>query len=569
MGRWTSRLSMTCLLTLLSVTVMVAQGTCSELIEQALSAVAENCDVLDRNNACYGYNLVKAAFVGEVADDFFAEPADVAAILDLETLATAAMDEANNVWGVAVMNIQANIPNTLPGQNVTFVLMGDTEVENAVDPEAVFQPADGIEVTIIAADGANIRTGPGLNFNVVGGARTNSSLQADGQSADNEWLRIAYNDRLGWVNKIVLAEDSAMADLPVLSPELRTAMQAFYLRTGIGQTACEAAPEDILIVQGPDNIEIELSVNGANVEIGSTIGLRMIEIDSELFLEMLVFSGQGRANGVIVPQGFRTLMCLGEADSRGTDGEANDLIVTCDPSTPEPIEDFGEQWCFLEQLPASIMNYQIEILCPGETPPPTANSTGPRSELPGVDCSTFSLIAPLIPVDAGNHEFSWTPAEGENLQYQLVFYNVDGNEVESFYTFDTSYFINLGAQTATGGQFAWEVRIYQNGRYACVTQRSPRLIRTAGADRPPRGAAGSGLSAYIGGCTMGAGGWIASISWSGALASDSISASSNEGDSAGGSGASGTMIMGGGPGGMTGISVSSTSSGSDNVGNCP
>ena len=72
------------------------------------------------------------------------------------------------------------------------------------------------------------------------------------------------------------------------------------------------------------------------------------------------FSGRASANGVDVPQGYHTLMCLGEEDSRGTDGEVNDLIVTCDPSEPEPIEDFGESWCFLEQLPVNIMNYQIE-----------------------------------------------------------------------------------------------------------------------------------------------------------------------------------------------------------------
>jgi hypothetical protein len=570
MGRWTPRLVMMWLLTLLSVTVIVAQETCSELIEQALSAVDESCNTLDRNSACYGFNLVEAAFVEDVPDDFFADPADLASILDLETIATAALDEANDIWGVAVMSIQANIPNTLPGQNVTFVLMGDTEIENAVATEDAFQPGEGIEVTITAPDGANIRTGPGLNFNVVGGARADSTLQADGQSADGEWLRVAHNNRLGWVNKIVLAEDAAMADLPVLSPELRTSMQAFYLRTGIGATACEEVPEDILVVQGPDNIEVELSVNGANVEIGSTIGLRTLQINDELFLELLVFSGRASANGVDVPQGFRTLMCLGEADNRGTDGEANDLIVTCDPSEPELIEDFGEVWCFLEQLPLSIMNYQIEILCPGETPPPNAGGTGSVSELPGVDCSDFHLVAPLIPVDASDHTFSWTPAEGENLQYELVFYNVDGNQVETFYTFDTSYSLNLGAQTATGGEFAWEVRVRQNGRYACVTERSPRLMRTPFADPPPEGGApGSGLSAYIGACTPGAAGWIASISWSGALPSDSITATSNEGDSAGGSGASGSLILGGGPGGMTGITVSSTSSGSTGVGNCP
>jgi len=39
-------------------------------------------------------------------------------------------DQVNGVWGLAVMQLQPNIPDTLPGQNVTFLLFGDTEIED-------------------------------------------------------------------------------------------------------------------------------------------------------------------------------------------------------------------------------------------------------------------------------------------------------------------------------------------------------------------------------------------------------------------------------------------------------
>src|SRR5262245_57627389 len=111
MRRWKTSLGLTWLVLLLSVTTVIAQVTCSELIEQALSAVGENCNTLERNSVCYGFDFVQAAFQSEVPEDYFTIPADIADVLDLETVATAALDEANDTWGVAVMNIQANIPN--------------------------------------------------------------------------------------------------------------------------------------------------------------------------------------------------------------------------------------------------------------------------------------------------------------------------------------------------------------------------------------------------------------------------------------------------------------------------
>jgi len=95
------------------------------LIEEALTATDENCSSLDRHMACYGHNQVEAAFLSNMADDYFVEPADLAHVTELATIATAGLNEDENIWGVAVMNLQANIPNTLPGQNVRFVLMGD------------------------------------------------------------------------------------------------------------------------------------------------------------------------------------------------------------------------------------------------------------------------------------------------------------------------------------------------------------------------------------------------------------------------------------------------------------
>lgn len=471
------------MLTLLTVFVVAAQASnCTALLEDALLAVEDNCDRTGRNEACYGYNQVSASFINEVADDFFTQPSDVVGIAEIETIRTAGLNLDSGIWGVATMNIQANLPNTLPGQNVTFMLLGDVEVENGVDPETAFQPSEGIEIIVTAPSGANIRSGADLNFNVVGGARPDEILLADGISEDGEWFRVAYNERVAWVNRIVFDDTiEAVDDLPVLSDDLQTPMQAFYLRTGIGRPECEEVPDNLLMVQGPENIEINITANGADISIGSTLGLRIILIDGQPFLQAIAFAGEIDFMGVRLRPGQFSQACLGEEDSRGQDGNDNDLVVICDPTPAETLDNYGEDWCVMEQLPANLLNYAINILCPGETPVVTGNNAGgiaTTSNVEGVNCDSFSLISPLRPVNSGNQTFSWSSVEGEGIQYQLVFYNFEGTEVESFWTSATSHTLNLGQDTSTGGTFSWEVRAYQGDSYACVTFRSQALTRT-------------------------------------------------------------------------------------------
>ncbi len=75
--------------------------------------------------------------------------------VDLRTITGAPLQLADEIWGLALTRLQADLPDTLPGQNVTVVLMGDIAVENAVPPEAVRQPVTPIDVT--ASAGVNLR----------------------------------------------------------------------------------------------------------------------------------------------------------------------------------------------------------------------------------------------------------------------------------------------------------------------------------------------------------------------------------------------------------------------------
>ena len=105
------------------------QGACPTIVNQVLQSVDNICSDTGRNQACYG-NLAVEVVARE--DITFANVGDIADVAAIESLRMSPLDEASEAWGVTLMRLQANLPNTLPGQNVTFVLYGDVEITNAV-----------------------------------------------------------------------------------------------------------------------------------------------------------------------------------------------------------------------------------------------------------------------------------------------------------------------------------------------------------------------------------------------------------------------------------------------------
>jgi hypothetical protein len=478
---------------ILSISFVIQAQSCPTLVNDALSAIGDNCDGLTRNTACYGYDRVSATFLSEVPEDFFIQPADVTDIVELETLTTAALNLSNNIWGVAVMSLQADIPDSLPGQAVTFVLMGDVEVENAVEPDDSAGLPDPVEVTVGVAS-ANVRTGPGLNRNVVGGVVNGDTLQADGVSRDGEWVRVIYDGLPAWIALALLTADSTIAGLPTLGVQTFTPMQSFYLRTGIGAPACEEAPDDSLLIQSPENMEVELTVNGANINIGSTVLLRILEPGNRM--EIIVFDGRViTEDGQIIREGYRSVVCLSEPDSRGVDGESNDRVVSCPWSEPEfvpPLELAGE-WCVLEGVPASPLDYPVDLLC-DQAERDVFFGTGASVEDDdllldtGDVCDGFGLVYPINEGAPANWStFQWNAAPGAD-EYALNFYDYQGNFGTTIFVPApaTSTDINMGG-IPSGGSFQWEVIALQNGVPICNTGRTAQQTRLPDYNEPPGG----------------------------------------------------------------------------------
>lgn len=123
----------------LGVTLATAQDSCPAIVEDALIAVEDICADLGRNQACYGNLNMEAELTTSEAE--FENPGDIVGLEEIETLTLEGMDTESSVWGISLISMQASLPETLPGQNVTFVLFGDVSIvadENAGDYETAY-----------------------------------------------------------------------------------------------------------------------------------------------------------------------------------------------------------------------------------------------------------------------------------------------------------------------------------------------------------------------------------------------------------------------------------------------
>lgn len=249
------------------VTNVVAQGeTCSSFVNQALEQLSSNCGDLPRNSACYGYNNVQATFFDVLTPDAFAQPNDRVELASLQSITTSPLDTVTQEWGIAVVKAQANLPDALPGQAVTFLLLGDVQLTTGVEQDSDQNP-----------------------------------------------------------------------------------MQAVYFTTGISDTRCTDAPESALIIQGPEDIKVNIRVNGADIELGSTLIFRSTPNNT---MECGVLDGEALVGGdQVIPAGFAARVPLDpQLNANGAWGSNQSLGG--DNATALQV---------LREIPEGVMNYTPDV----------------------------------------------------------------------------------------------------------------------------------------------------------------------------------------------------------------
>lgn len=444
--------------------------SCAPIIEQGFAQLRENCTGLENGTACFAFD--KVSVTGDAA---LSQPGDVADLAGIQTIQTAALDPALEQWGVALLNVQANVPAAMEGQGVRLLLLGDVAVENAVAPENAMEVSESIAVTTLV--GANLRSGPSTESQVIASVRAGTELQADGLSRDQQWLRVFHDGAVAWVSRSVLAINDPLDGLPVWGGDSRTMMQDFFFRTGNGLAQCEGALPALLIIQGPQDIAVSLRINGVDIRVDSTIAL-WVTPDNEM--RVLVLEGSAQIGNLSVPEGFTVKAPL-SADSRSVVGPWESLRAM----TP----DERAVLSLLENVPGDPLNANISIPTEEDIQETlaalSASSIGEARVGPAsgaADCSRFRPTSPLGGIAFGTTTFYWDAALGAD-NYRVNIYNNNGVQVGSFMT--NSANTALSVDTSAGGigdglDFTWEVEAIVNNQVACTSSRVA-VLREAGA----------------------------------------------------------------------------------------
>jgi len=498
----------------------VAQTTpeCTDLVERAIIALQDNCDSLERNSACYGYNAVSAVFSQVVPSDYFTRPADRAGLLDLISLQTTPLDMDSDRWGIALMNMQANLPNTLPGQAVTVLLLGDSTIENRVDALDIAPIAQPVDVRLESATDA--RTSPSDTSNTIARVRVGTALLADALNADGTWLRVVVDDFPAWIRRDATNSPSGLNNLPAITSPIQSPMQAFYFTTGVGTIGCAEAPNTITI-KSPENLTVDLSVNGVDIRIGSTITLRnsapnelsftVQEGHLETVTGEYIEAGQTLIaqtddfGSIVYWQESRPAtpeeQAYGEIANRALDIDPEALDIRPETETIPETNEAGElihvvvrgdtlfniARQYNASMPAIVTRNNLadpRSIFVGQRliiPNPNSGFVGINDDtqppvtitepvvVGGVDCSTFAPTSPLQGMMLGDNTFQWTPVNGAT-SYRVIVTNLTENRSVAFDApAPLTSLIGFVDQSTVGGgfDFAWRIQALRDGVVVC------------------------------------------------------------------------------------------------------
>ncbi len=172
-----------------------SNSICQDVLTRAMDTLKVSCDNLGRNKACYANNKVRAQSSSDSTPLKFDATGDIAAIQMIRSIITSPLDVQQGTWGLSLLKLQVNLPDTMPGQNVSFLVFGDTSVENTSgdmkafyfttrlgEPSCAEAPADGIVVrspnhahVTFAANGVQIN----IASTVFLRAQKNGKMQVD------------------------------------------------------------------------------------------------------------------------------------------------------------------------------------------------------------------------------------------------------------------------------------------------------------------------------------------------------------------------------------------------------
>ncbi|MEM9952116.1 MAG: hypothetical protein AAF846_10975 [Chloroflexota bacterium] len=350
---------------LLSVSIAVAQfSDCSPYLMTALESVQTYCDELGRNQVCYGNTLVEATFSSE-APATFAFPADIVDVTNLNTLQPSPYSDNPHQWGIALFNLQADFPQTLPGQSVIMLALGNVGLDNQVMPENAITYDQ--TMTVVTTVSSNLRASPDITASIMDGVPANTQLIVYGTDATQSWLRLEQAGLPLWISRSVVQTDDNLDDLPIITGGINSTMQTFRLSSGMGAPQCQEVT-DAVIIQSPEGSQTELFINDEQIVVGSTV---VLTVDDTL---MTLYVLDGRAivgEDVGLAEGYAMQIDLIEDDEAKVTSTGDWYGFR--PMTATDIDNLE----YLINVPETILHYPItmpDLVNPTTTTGNTSNN---------------------------------------------------------------------------------------------------------------------------------------------------------------------------------------------------
>lgn len=343
------------------------EKTCREFTEEELANLGTNCADQDSNTVCYGSETLERMFVDDtITDDVFSELGDRAELTWLARVTALPFNLKDEEWGVSVFAARANLHSALDAR-VTYVLFGEGELENRVQPEEALLST--IFTTVETIADAPVFRHATKSSEQLGTFASGTLVEIDGVSADAAWLRVLYNDGetnyTGWIERVAVEADANLSMLPTIDHDTMTPMQDFFLRNSF-EKRCKEGVEPGLLVQAPEDTQVDIRVNDVDIRLDSTIVLRILppgDLIQLIVLDGLAIVFPDTNAELIIPPGHYTISCLTPpGDYGGLDRVDNDQVVSCpfDPVQPLTAAD-AQALNLLTLLPGNILSYRILI----------------------------------------------------------------------------------------------------------------------------------------------------------------------------------------------------------------
>jgi hypothetical protein len=351
----------------------VSPDACPMLVQQALNLTELNCDATSTNEACYGFIDIDAET--RSSNIRFVNPGDIVQVLELQGVQLSPMDIQNGLWGLMVMDVEANTTDgSVALDNVQIVLFGDTQLRDA---------SRFVQVT--ALSDIDIYEKPGMDSSVISTLAKDDSIIVNSQLEDGSWLRVRFNEPetgnslIGWLQTELVTTVSDLSILQTLTLEQAAQvpddlsvqygpMQAFIFESGQKDAPCAEAPNSGMMIQTPEGAasvtfvmdEVVVTMNGTGVITAQADGnMSVIVVDGEATVE---------ANGVA---------------STAQAGQAIDVAINRDLSpvgTPGDARDITADE--VQGLPTSLLDDPVTV-------------PSPDSNMPRAGAWTFVLDTPL------------------------------------------------------------------------------------------------------------------------------------------------------------------------------